>query len=524
MAVEHYGLLVAVAAIAFLILKPLSAPKALRQLPSASPLAPFTTLWLVYHNWHGRRYLAVEEAHRKHGSAIRISPNQVSFSSPQAYKDIYGHGVPILKDIFYDNLAGDTPAMADSTNKEIHSAKRRTLAGIFAAKNITAMEPKAQNATRDLLHAIEMKAHGKPVSPADMYPISNVSTGEFDLRPWLNMFSFDAFSDILWSLPFGFLKRGTDECLALGLDQKTTSVRAMQTFQTGVHFNTLCAQFAPALYSLLRRLGQTLRIASRQNADHFTGMVRYRTVQRLTQPPAPPAVDIFSFLPTTASDRVPSPMTLPDIVAECTSFLNAGNDTTQISLTNTLFELAANPTTQHHLHATLVAHLPATSRPTPPTPPSNTSPTSGPASTNPSASTPPCASASRAAPPAPAPPSPATPSPPTSPSPPPSTPSTTTPPSSATPCATAPERWLPDHPASSDQERQHLRDFVLPFTLGPRACIGRNLAYMEMSICLAALVMKFEFRVSEAARTGYRHFERFNCSPRELMVSVRVRE
>ncbi|KAF2765375.1 cytochrome P450, partial [Teratosphaeria nubilosa] len=488
-------LLVAVAAIAFFIIKPLFAPKALRQLPSASPLAPFTTLWLVYHNWHGRRYLIVEEAHRKHGSAIRISPNQVSFSGPQAYKDIYGHGVPILKDIFYENLAGTTPAMADSTNKEIHSAKRRTLAGIFAAKNITAMEPKAQNATRDLLNAIDMKAHGKPVSAADVYPISNVSTGEFDLRPWLNMFSFDAFSDILWSLPFGFLKRGNDECLALGKDHKTTSVRAMQTFQTGVHFNTLCAQFAPALYRILRSIGQTMQIASRNNADHFTGMVRYRSVQRLTKQSVPSSVDIFSFMPTKASEKVPSPMTLSEIVAECTSFLNAGNDTTQISLTNTMFELAANPDKQHKLYDTLISHLPETSRPIasytdlqhlpylracldeslrvhPPVRFGLPRRTTGKGAMIAGHHIPGNVTVSS---------------------------SVHTLHHDETlfrkPLTYLPERWLVDSAESSEEERKNLKDYVLPFTLGPRACIGRNLAYMEMSICLAALVMKFEFQI-----------------------------
>lgn len=42
-----------------------------------------------------------------------------------------------------------------------------------------------------------------------------------------------------------------------------------------------------------------------------------------------------------------------------------------------------------------------------------------------------------------------------------------------------PERWLDDEEAM-EHERKNLKDFVLPFTLGGRACIGRNLAYMEV--------------------------------------------
>lgn len=44
-----------------------------------------------------------------------------------------------------------------------------------------------------------------------------------------------------------------------------------------------------------------------------------------------------------------------------------------------------------------------------------------------------------------------------------------------------PERWLQDSEVS-EAERKNLQNFVLPFTLGGRACIGRNLAYMEVSI------------------------------------------
>ncbi|KAK3096394.1 hypothetical protein LTR53_019268, partial [Teratosphaeriaceae sp. CCFEE 6253] len=87
--------------------------------------------------------------------------------------------------------------MADTSSRDLHSAKRRNLAGIFSAKNITAMESKAQRAVNNLLHAIEMKTQCKPVSSEDRYPVSNIYTGEFDMRPWLNMFSFDAFSDML---------------------------------------------------------------------------------------------------------------------------------------------------------------------------------------------------------------------------------------------------------------------------------------------------------------------------------------
>ena len=87
-----------------------------------------------------------------------------------------------------------------------------------------------------------------------------------------------------------------------------------------------------------------------------------------------------------------------------------------------------------------------------------------------------------------------------------------------------PERWLPDGDDVSETERQNLKDYVLPFTLGGRACIGRNLAYMELSICLAALVMSFEWTISDESQKKFDHFERLNSSPVCLMISAKARQ
>lgn len=92
-----------------------------------------------------------------------------------------------------------------------------------------------------------------------------------------------------------------------------------------------------------------------------------------------------------------------------------------------------------------------------------------------------------------------------------------------------PERWMaavaPEE-APKDilkGEQANLKDYVLPFTLGGRACIGRNLAFMEISICLAAIVLGFEWEISEADGRAFGHFESFNSSPLSLMVVAKAR-
>ena len=70
--------------------------KALLGIPAPFP-AQFTRLWLMYQARHGRRYLAVDEAHKKYGKVVRIQPNHVSIADPDAIQTIYGHGNGFLK-------------------------------------------------------------------------------------------------------------------------------------------------------------------------------------------------------------------------------------------------------------------------------------------------------------------------------------------------------------------------------------------------------------------------------------------
>lgn len=68
----------------------------IRRIPAPFPAA-FTNLWLLYQCRTGKRYLAVDEAHKKYGTFVRIQPNHVSVADPDAIPVIYGHGNGFLK-------------------------------------------------------------------------------------------------------------------------------------------------------------------------------------------------------------------------------------------------------------------------------------------------------------------------------------------------------------------------------------------------------------------------------------------
>lgn len=60
-----------------------------------------------------------------------------------------------------------------------------------------------------------------------------------------------------------------------------------------------------------------------------------------------------------------------------------------------------------------------------------------------------------------------------------------------------PSRWLSE--GHSRQDKHALQQVFYPFSLGHRACLGKPLVYMELSIAIARLVWEFDMRLAGPA-------------------------
>lgn len=52
----------------------------------------FTALYLKFHEFSGNRRLYIDALHSTYGPVVRIAPNEVSFASLEAMKEIYTSG------------------------------------------------------------------------------------------------------------------------------------------------------------------------------------------------------------------------------------------------------------------------------------------------------------------------------------------------------------------------------------------------------------------------------------------------
>jgi cytochrome P450 len=61
-----------------------------------------------------------------------------------------------------------------------------------------------------------------------------------------------------------------------------------------------------------------------------------------------------------------------------------------------------------------------------------------------------------------------------------------------------PERWLPaDHSEYSTATIKDKKEVFQPFSVGPKACLGKGLAYAEIKLILARLIWHFDLALTD---------------------------
>ena len=296
--------------------------KQLRNFPSPSA-AGLSSLWRIFQNLKYRHHKAVHEAHKELGTHVRIAPNHISVSDPRAMADMYGHGAGMLKDPWYDGGAGEFRHMADARDKAEHQSKRKMLAHVFAQKTIANLEPVIADTIGTMALQVDRFA-------VEQKPIN--------LRRYLNYFTIDVFSRILTSESLGCLERGDDTVTASDVSGRTYQVPFIKSLHDATHINTILGFEAPLL-PVTKKLF-SLHPYSKAGAD-YENIIYHLASKRLSNTMLD-SDDIFSKL---ICNNKNEPLNLPlgAILAESSVMMNAGTDTTTAALTNTIFLLYKHP-------------------------------------------------------------------------------------------------------------------------------------------------------------------------------------
>ncbi|KAJ5183417.1 hypothetical protein N7492_001033 [Penicillium capsulatum] len=130
----------------------------------------FTSLWIKYQEFTANRRVSIHRLHEKYGPVVRIGPNEVSFTSLDAIKEIYSSGGSGYdKTEFYTLFRQfNIRTMFSTLPRDEHSKRKRIFAERYAMTNVMKPQPMAAIHER-AMSFVRQCAEAGPKS-VDVYP------------------------------------------------------------------------------------------------------------------------------------------------------------------------------------------------------------------------------------------------------------------------------------------------------------------------------------------------------------------
>ncbi|KAL2141528.1 hypothetical protein VTI28DRAFT_2228 [Corynascus sepedonium] len=415
--------------------------------------------------------------HQRYGPVVRVAPNELAFSDPRAWRDIMGHrsasgsgsgvggggsseghvgGEEMLKYNRFYKPVDDMPTDIVNAGREEHALLRRTMAHGFSDRSMREQQPLIQDYINLLIRRLREKSEGG---------------SKVDLAAWYNYTTFDVIGDLAFGESFGCLDNSDYHPWVKAIFEVA---RAGTIFQTLAHY--------PALIKLLLAFIPSKFKEEREKHMQMTMAKLKRRMEAGKERP-----DLVEGLLKKADEWG---LTLEKLQANSAILIIGGSETTATLLSGVTYFLLTNPEAMKKLTAEirgsfksedeidfssvstlpyLLACLDEALRMYPPVPTGlpRVVPKGG---------------ANIAG--------------------------NYVPEKTVVavhqwamyhnddhfkdPFVYHPERWLGD-PAFADDRKEAFQ----PFHLGPRNCLGKNLAYIEMRLILTRVLWNFDLRIAE---------------------------
>ncbi|ORY69073.1 putative cytochrome P450 [Pseudomassariella vexata] len=276
-------------------------------------LSKFTNLYSAYHAWKGDIHLDVLRCHQKYGDRVRYAPNRVLINSPEALRDIYGHGAHVRKFDGYMVLSSQAVNTLTMSDKAQHARRRRVISQAFSESSLRLFEPTIISRIDRFCQVIRGHAssEGKWTEPQDMahgckyiWILNIVTHLTFDLMTAL---SFDADYRTMEEPQFRYVVPAIEE----------SNIRLSVLWQASeLTFGHLDRKLLPR---------------SARAARTFVKFLRMLLTSRLEQDKTGNR-DIFSFLQQCKDPDTNKGLSLKELGTEIATFVVAGTDTSSTTM------------------------------------------------------------------------------------------------------------------------------------------------------------------------------------------------
>lgn len=167
-------------------------------------LAKFSNLYIFYLARFGLRFRTIDALHKEHGKFVRTQPNHVSIADDAAIKTVLGHGNGFLKAEYYDAFYAVEPDIFAVRNRNDHARKRKIISHTFAPKSVREFEPFIMTHLNQIIRQWNSIADGHAKE-------GGVGPAVVNAQAWLSFLAIDIIGDLAFGAPFGMLEKGKDE-------------------------------------------------------------------------------------------------------------------------------------------------------------------------------------------------------------------------------------------------------------------------------------------------------------------------
>ncbi|KIX06218.1 uncharacterized protein Z518_04193 [Rhinocladiella mackenziei CBS 650.93] len=181
-------------------------------------VARFSNLWSLY--WARQHQLSwvTYDLHKQYGDFVRLAPDHVSISHPDSIRDVLGHGNGFTKSEFYYAFDNIQSGIFTTRDRAAHSRKRKYVSHMFSPKAMVGFEPYMTRAIGTLSSQMDLLIDtgqaGRYRSLAETNPQirGRRRNGEagIDVAQWSAFLAFDIIGDLAFGEPFGFTALGQD--------------------------------------------------------------------------------------------------------------------------------------------------------------------------------------------------------------------------------------------------------------------------------------------------------------------------
>lgn len=265
----------------------------------------------------GQYHLKLRDLHNRYGPVVRIAPDELSYITPEAWKDIYSNRNIPKNAVWAGQEEKKHPVSIVSTNEETHLRNRRALTGAFTEHAIS----EHASALEELV-GLMITRFKESIASAEGKAV-------VDLVDWTNFLTFDISGLLSYGASFSSVSHG----------RAHPWVEISCSFGKGIALMASINFFAP----LNKALKYTMPKAVMKKMEYHKQIAHEKFRQRLAMDDVGGRQDYVGSIMAYNAEKGEVKIPEEEIEANMTLLIFAGSETTSTALAAVLTQLLRAP-------------------------------------------------------------------------------------------------------------------------------------------------------------------------------------